>query len=260
MQVLYADGDSESILLPVERVRLDINPGQPFAAPSAEELTASAHHLLCAADQADCAETKEGGQYRNYEVQLMVYDSISASAALQQTYLWAQAHCSMPVTMPCAWVSTCEGHCSYAEGKSRSEALRARAAELLQAADSAAVQAAQQGKHSQQQQPEPLAQGPSCQQRDLHSLQGPGDAPAAEDGAPAPVNSCTAAAEGFAIKADGAQQPQHDPSGRAGAQDLPALGEVVWAREKGWPHWPALVTTKETSRGLCNLRELLLPC
>ena len=104
MQVLYADGDSESILLPMERVRLDINPGQPFAAPSAEELTASAHHLLCAADKVDCAGTEEGGQYRNHEVHLMVDDSISASAALQQTYLWAQAHCSMPVTMPCAWV------------------------------------------------------------------------------------------------------------------------------------------------------------
>ena len=64
MQVLYADGDSESVLLPMERVRLDINPGQPLAAPSAEELTASAHHLLCAADKADCAETKEGGNTR----------------------------------------------------------------------------------------------------------------------------------------------------------------------------------------------------
>ena len=104
MQVLYADGDSESILLPMERVRLDINPGQPFAAPSAEELIASAQHLLCAADKVDCAGTEEGGQYRNHEVHLMVDDSISASAALQQTYLWAQAHCSMPVTMPCAWV------------------------------------------------------------------------------------------------------------------------------------------------------------
>ena len=151
-----------------------------------------------------------------------------------------------------------EGHCCTAEGRSRSEALRARAAELLQAADSAAVQAAQQGKHSQQQQPEHLAHSPSCLHRELHCTQGPGDVPAAGDRPPAPVNSCTAAAESFVQKTHGAQQPQHDLSGRAGAQDLPALGEVVWAREKGWPHWPALVTTKETSRGLCNLREL--PC
>ena len=84
MQVLYADGDSESILLPMERIRLDINPGQPFAAPSAEELTASAHHLLCAADTADCAE--EGGQTRKHEIAVIVLDSTSASAALQHAY------------------------------------------------------------------------------------------------------------------------------------------------------------------------------
>ena len=72
------------------------------------------------------------------------------------------------------------------------------------------------------------------------------------------MNSCTAAAEALAQKAHDTPQPQHDSLGRPGAQDLPALGLVVWAREKGWPHWPALVTTKETSRGLCNLREL--PC
>ena len=61
MQVLYADGDTESVLVPMERVRLDINPGQHFAAPSTEELTASAQHLLCAADNVDCAVTGEGG-------------------------------------------------------------------------------------------------------------------------------------------------------------------------------------------------------
>jgi hypothetical protein len=37
------------------------------------------------------------------------------------------------------------------------------------------------------------------------------------------------------------------------------LGEVVWAREKGWPAWPALVITRETSRDLAALRALLLP-
>ena len=90
MQVLYADGDSESILLPVERVRLGINPGQPFAAPSAEELTASAHNLLCAADKADCAGTKEGGQTGKHQLTMMPPDSTSASAALWHAYIGSQ--------------------------------------------------------------------------------------------------------------------------------------------------------------------------
>ena len=83
MQVLYADGDSESVLLPMERVRLGINPGQPLAAPSAEELTGSAHHLLCAADKADCAGTEEGGQTGKHQVTMMPSDRTSAFAELQ---------------------------------------------------------------------------------------------------------------------------------------------------------------------------------
>ena len=151
-----------------------------------------------------------------------------------------------------------EGHCSVADGNARSEALRARAAELLQAADSTAMQAAHQGQHSQQQQPEHLAYGPACLQRGSHSPLGTADAPAAEDRPAAPVISCTAAAQGLVQKTHGAEQPQHGSSAGVGAQAPPFLGEVVWAREKGWPYWPALVTTKETSQGLCNLREL--PC
>ena len=56
----------------------------------------------------------------------------------------------------------------------------------------------------------------------------------------------------------GSAQEEPDP---AGAQDGAAarLGEVVWAREKGWPAWPALVITRETARGLSTLRALLYP-
>ena len=53
---MYADGDSESILLPMERVRLNVSPGERLAAPTANELTATAQHLLSAADAASDKE------------------------------------------------------------------------------------------------------------------------------------------------------------------------------------------------------------
>ena len=53
---MYADGDSESILLPMERVRLTVRPGERLAAPTANELTATAQHLLSAADAASDKE------------------------------------------------------------------------------------------------------------------------------------------------------------------------------------------------------------
>lgn len=56
MQILYADGDSESIFLPMERVRMNVSPGERLAAPTAEELTATAQHLLSAADAASDKE------------------------------------------------------------------------------------------------------------------------------------------------------------------------------------------------------------
>jgi hypothetical protein len=40
----------------------------------------------------------------------------------------------------------------------------------------------------------------------------------------------------------------------------PGLGEVVWAREKGWPAWPALVVTFESTTDLANLSKRPLPC
>lgn len=53
------------------------------------------------------------------------------------------------------------------------------------------------------------------------------------------------------------QRPAEHHSSSAESDAGPGLGSVVWAREKGWPHWPALLITKETSRGLCNLRKSL---
>ena len=53
MQVLYADGDTESVFLPMERVRLTVSPGETLVAPTPDELTATAQHLLSAADAGD---------------------------------------------------------------------------------------------------------------------------------------------------------------------------------------------------------------
>lgn len=55
VQVLYADGDSESVFLAMERVRLRIYAGETLSAPTSHELTATAQHLLCAADTDDKA-------------------------------------------------------------------------------------------------------------------------------------------------------------------------------------------------------------
>ncbi len=52
MQILYTDGDSESIFLSMERVRLTVSPGEKLAAPTADELIATAQHLLSATDAA----------------------------------------------------------------------------------------------------------------------------------------------------------------------------------------------------------------
>ena len=75
-----------------------------------------------------------------------------------------------------------------------------------------------------------------------------------------PGASCTAAADALAEQQKQQQRverPAENHSTRAHINAGPALGSVVWAREKGWPYWPALLITKETSRGLCNLREFL---
>lgn len=50
------------------------------------------------------------------------------------------------------------------------------------------------------------------------------------------------------------EEPELAPPGGANGGASARLGEVVWAREKGWPAWPALVITKETSRDLATLR------
>ena len=51
--MLYADGDSERIFLPMERVRLSIKAGEILNAPTSDELTATAQHLFSAADADD---------------------------------------------------------------------------------------------------------------------------------------------------------------------------------------------------------------
>lgn len=52
------------------------------------------------------------------------------------------------------------------------------------------------------------------------------------------------------------EEPTQAPPAAAAAF---RLGEAVWAREKGWPAWPALVITRETSRDLAALRALIPP-
>lgn len=56
------------------------------------------------------------------------------------------------------------------------------------------------------------------------------------------------------------QADVHEPA--SVARNIPeaafALGELVWAHEKGWPAWPALVITWESARDLSPLSAL--PC
>lgn len=68
VQILYADGDSESIFLPMERVRLNVSPGERLAAPTAEELTATAQHLLRAADAASDIEKIGEDASKSYNI------------------------------------------------------------------------------------------------------------------------------------------------------------------------------------------------
>ena len=74
LQVMYADGDSESILLPMERVRLSVSPGEKLAVPTANELTATAQHLLSAVDAASDKE-KTGEQVLQYLPTLTLFAS-----------------------------------------------------------------------------------------------------------------------------------------------------------------------------------------
>ena len=87
----------------------------------------------------------------------------------------------------------------------------------------------------------------------------PEEKPAPSCSAAAVAASCAATADGVAeTKQGGGWSAAHIAgSGWQEGQETTQLGigEVVWAREKGWPHWPALLITKETSRGLCNIRE-----
>ncbi|BDA44310.1 probable histone-lysine N-methyltransferase TRX1 [Coccomyxa sp. Obi] len=64
-------------------------------------------------------------------------------------------------------------------------------------------------------------------------------------------------AEQIAVKARSQADVQEPASVTGYAPEAAfALGEVVWAHEKGWPAWPALVITWESARDLSSLR----PC
>ena len=72
LQVLYADGDSESIFLAMERMRLSVTSGETLTAPTPDELTATSQHLLSAADAAD-DEAKSGEASPMHYCALWVY-------------------------------------------------------------------------------------------------------------------------------------------------------------------------------------------
>ena len=64
-QVQYADGDSDQLLLAMERVRLLMVPGQPLPQPSAAELQTLADTLRARADQVDArVESANGERHR----------------------------------------------------------------------------------------------------------------------------------------------------------------------------------------------------
>ena len=76
MQVLYADGDSESIFLPMERMRVNVSAGEILTAPTPDELTATAQHLLSAADADDAkAMSGEAVSCPHWPLQVRLYHS-----------------------------------------------------------------------------------------------------------------------------------------------------------------------------------------
>ncbi len=125
--------------------------------------------------------------------------------------------------------------------QSRGEVLRERAAELLQLAGDRAHAKAQR----ELQEPQLLGEAAPADSAAPHSNHQDSD----------PGASCEAAADTLAQEQQRrpAEQQQHSSSAQSDAG--PGLGSVVWGREKSWPRWPALLITKETSRGLCNLRK-----
>ena len=141
---------------------------------------------------------------------------------------------------------------AYAGDQSKPDALRKRAAQLLQIAEyvsSAAAKRSLQEAEQIAEAPQPDSAANDSKLPDINR------APACTMALGA---SCTAAADGLAEKEQcTAQPPARLTSSSAQSRARPSLGTVVWAREKGWPHWPAVVITKEPSRGLCNIRKPL---
>lgn len=140
--------------------------------------------------------------------------------------------------------------------QSKSEALQKRAAMLLHLAEDARdLQSESLSLHREQQ-----SSKACCSDA---AEQVPEAKPAAPCFAAAAAASCAATADGVAETKQGGGRSSAQIAGSGGqeGQEITQLGigEVVWAREKGWPHWPALLITKETSRGLCNIREPFPP-
>ena len=132
------------------------------------------------------------------------------------------------------------------DDQSKGEAFRERAAQLLQLAEDRS----QTRADCSLREPETMREAALAASAIPHS----------EHSDKNPGASCTATADALAEQQKQHQRierPAEDHSSGAHMDAGPALGSVVWAREKGWPHWPALLITKETSRGLCNLRESL---
>ena len=141
---------------------------------------------------------------------------------------------------------------AYAGDQLKTDALRKRAAQLLQIAENVTSAAARRGLQEAEQtaqtsHPDSVAhdsklpdidRAPAC-------TMAPGASCTAAPDKPAKTEQCTS------------QPPARHTSSSAQSRARPSLGTVVWAREKGWPHWPAVVITKETSRGLCNIRKPL---
>ena len=137
--------------------------------------------------------------------------------------------------------------------QSKTDALRKRATELLQIAENMTSAVAKRSLQEAEQIAEASQSDSVAHDSKLPDIN---PAPACTM---APGASCTAAADGLAEKEQcTAQPPARHTSSSAQSRARPSLGTVVWAREKGWPHWPAVVITKETSRGLCNIRKPLI--
>ena len=127
----------------------------------------------------------------------------------------------------------------HAGGSAEAAALRQRVTELGQLAEERAASSAAEPERARQPQELPGSAGDPDQAQQQGQVQQP-----ASDEEPG---------QGESDKAQQQPRPGAEPDG-AQQEAAHRLGEVVWAREKGWPAWPALVITFETTRDLAALR------